>query len=600
MLGKLFGIVLCTLLILVVGRVANAQILETNDYIGGDAQSGPGQSGQVSGGGGWWPDGFTTDSGDGPNGYGTRSPLRTVNGHQMSTGGDRGLLSKISDSGWLGQMDANADNPASADGSTWIYWEFDAPYALGDMRVWNWNNPSSWNASTGEANGVKDVLIHTCVSGCGIGVTDPANWSQFGETHTAAQAPGTPGYTGDVLLNFGGIDAKAVSLTVLNSYDVELGSGPDEVSTVHGIGEVSFDIVGGTSTPDRTWRNDAGGNWLSGSNWDPGMAPTDNTLNAILGGAISAPRTITVDDPVTVKSLTINSSVTYNVSGTNVLTLDADDDMPAIIVTSQGGATKHEIKVDLALADSATITAGDNTVLDINDSIALGSNNLNIEQAAGGFSNGIVNVNNEVTGTGTLTSTATLGTGNATAIGGDLVSSGTLDIDITANSTDMFIVGGDATLSGTLDIDLADGMSTPSSVTVLRANSITNGGLSLGGPDGGLFTIDTAALANGQLTLVSGAGPGPGVAGDYNGDGTVNAADYTVWRDGASQSVSPGTGADGSGNGLVGPEDYEIWKTNFGTSGGGAGSAAVPEPTVGIMIVLGVLGLVGVRRRLPA
>ena len=42
---------------------------------------------------------------------------------------------------------------------------------------------------------------------------------------------------------------------------------------------------------------------------------------------------------------------------------------------------------------------------------------------------GVVNINNSVTGTGTLTNNATLGTGNATSIGGDFSSSGTLDFD---------------------------------------------------------------------------------------------------------------------------------------------------------------------------
>jgi hypothetical protein len=58
--------------------------------------------------------------------------------------------------------------------------------------------------------------------------------------------------------------------------------------------------------------------------------------------------------------------------------------------------------------------------------------------------------------------------------------------------------------------------------------------------------------------------------GDYNGDGTVNAADYTVWRDGGS------------------PDDtiagYNLWRANFGNSAPGAGSAAVPEPTCSILI----------------
>lgn len=49
--------------------------------------------------------------------------------------------------------------------------------------------------------------------------------------------------------------------------------------------------------------------------------------------------------------------------------------------------------------------------------------------------------------------------------------------------------------------------------------------------------------------------------GDYNGDDVVNAADYTVWRDGlASQNLA----ADGDRNGVVDQADYQVWRNNFG------------------------------------
>ncbi|HEY3395078.1 MAG TPA: hypothetical protein VGK58_20405, partial [Lacipirellulaceae bacterium] len=63
--------------------------------------------------------------------------------------------------------------------------------------------------------------------------------------------------------------------------------------------------------------------------------------------------------------------------------------------------------------------------------------------------------------------------------------------------------------------------------------------------------------------IVTYIGTAPGLAGDYNRDGKVDAADYVVWRK-----------ADGTAPG------YNTWRTNFGrTSGGGglAAGAAVPE-----------------------
>ena len=63
--------------------------------------------------------------------------------------------------------------------------------------------------------------------------------------------------------------------------------------------------------------------------------------------------------------------------------------------------------------------------------------------------------------------------------------------------------------------------------------------------------------------------------GDYNQDGTVDAADYTVWRDSLGANVAAFAGADGSGNGVVDQADYGVWKANFGAVATGAGGAAI-------------------------
>jgi hypothetical protein len=82
------------------------------------------------------------------------------------------------------------------------------------------------------------------------------------------------------------------------------------------------------------------------------------------------------------------------------------------------------------------------------------------------------------------------------------------------------------------------------------------------------------------------------ITGDYNHDGIVDAADYTVWRDTLGQSVYPGTGADGNDNGIVDQGDYDVWTTNFGHSQSGSGVASagtVPEPATNIMLFIGVI-----------
>lgn len=80
------------------------------------------------------------------------------------------------------------------------------------------------------------------------------------------------------------------------------------------------------------------------------------------------------------------------------------------------------------------------------------------------------------------------------------------------------------------------------------------------------------------------------LSGDYNRDGLVNAADYTVWRNALGQMVTPGMGADGNGDGTIDEFDYGVWKTNFGSTSGGtlAALVSVPEPK-SVLLLLTIL-----------
>jgi hypothetical protein len=53
------------------------------------------------------------------------------------------------------------------------------------------------------------------------------------------------------------------------------------------------------------------------------------------------------------------------------------------------------------------------------------------------------------------------------------------------------------------------------------------------------------------------------IAGDYNEDGYVDLADYTVWADSFGQTGSD-LSADGNGDEFVDLADYTIWADNFG------------------------------------
>jgi hypothetical protein len=52
--------------------------------------------------------------------------------------------------------------------------------------------------------------------------------------------------------------------------------------------------------------------------------------------------------------------------------------------------------------------------------------------------------------------------------------------------------------------------------------------------------------------------------GDFNGDGVVDIADYTVWADNFGQA---GPAGDGNGDGVVDIADYTVWADHFGATG---------------------------------
>ncbi len=96
--------------------------------------------------------------------------------------------------------------------------------------------------------------------------------------------------------------------------------------------------------------------------------------------------------------------------------------------------------------------------------------------------------------------------------------------------------------------------------------------------------VPSAVLAARSLTL----------AGDYNEDGIVDAADYTVWRDQlGSATALPNDDTPG-----VGADDYDRWKTHYGEAAANAVSiVSVPEPAAALLLAGGLVWLAGRARR---
>jgi hypothetical protein len=122
------------------------------------------------------------------------------------------------------------------------------------------------------------------------------------------------------------------------------------------------------------------------------------------------------------------------------------------------------------------------------------------------------------------------------------------------------------------------------------------------GNEGERFDVAGGGRRDGTLALYE-VLPTGGVPGDYNNDGVVNAADYTVWRDNLNASFQLQNEVAGVTPGQVTVEDYNEWKSRFGNGNAGGGAqltnGAVPEPSTCLLVVCvaGIMGLVSRRVR---
>ncbi|HEY3392360.1 MAG TPA: hypothetical protein VGK58_06620 [Lacipirellulaceae bacterium] len=85
-----------------------------------------------------------------------------------------------------------------------------------------------------------------------------------------------------------------------------------------------------------------------------------------------------------------------------------------------------------------------------------------------------------------------------------------------------------------------------------------------------------------------------GLDGDYNTNGTVDAADYIVWRKNLGTEFDmPNDTTPGD----IGTEDFDEWRANFGASSSGpAAATSIPEPAAYFLFSIGGCLSLAVRR----
>ncbi|TWT86305.1 hypothetical protein Mal64_38450 [Pseudobythopirellula maris] len=104
----------------------------------------------------------------------------------------------------------------------------------------------------------------------------------------------------------------------------------------------------------------------------------------------------------------------------------------------------------------------------------------------------------------------------------------------------------------------------------------------LGGERKLLTALDAAALTDLGWSLVE--PEVPLLVGDYNNNGVVDAADFTVWRDRRGTSYAL-PNRDPAVGGVVKTADYDAWVSHFGdTLPGLAQGTSVPEPGAALLI----------------
>jgi endonuclease I len=106
------------------------------------------------------------------------------------------------------------------------------------------------------------------------------------------------------------------------------------------------------------------------------------------------------------------------------------------------------------------------------------------------------------------------------------------------------------------------------------------------------FSDENIAGAQNNMDLTLNLSGNVVLAGDFNRDSVVDAADYVVWKKFKNTATAAFALADADGSAFVDAADLAWWRTNFGRVASSAGgSQHVPEPATPLLVAMAFIAL---------
>lgn len=482
----------------------------------------------------------------------------------------------------------------------------------------NWTSPDSWFNAPPTNNITSDIAIFFGYFG---GPAFNPNVNQARSVRGVQVVPPDEGsgaptftFTGNTLtLGDIGVDVFAGSGSG-HTIENTLVLGANQTWTIDTSLNVEGDISGAfqlQKTGGGTLRLNGTGSWTGGTTIRQGTLQVANGSGLPDAGVVSfiqdgnVPRRLDLDDDEIIGGLTSAAAVTQVTVDLNssLLFINGAGDFASGVITGgaggrlvKTGSGVQTIRTSNNYTGGTTISAG-TLALAAATGTPLGTGSLLVEGS--GRLSGFGNIPGPVTaqGSGTIAGDFALGSLS-------MISGGRLELEWL---TDTLTISGTASLAGGALQVFADAPINPAIGTTWDFLTAT------GGVTGMFASTMFPSLPSGKSwrllyddTSVALQVVPTRLAGDYNGDFMVNAADYTVWRNSLGQAganlPADGTGQFGVPDGVVNRLDYNFWKQHYGESLGSGSSfpddaSDVPEPTATLLLLIAAVCFATVARR---